>query len=145
MSIGITPRKSLTIAAIDVPDEFLIPLARGLLDGDGSILNKSARADTHGRPGYRWEYLRTQFLSASRPHIQWLRGRILEVVGVDGYIALARGRDGRHDMYTLRFGKRASLVLLPLVYADPNAPRLTRKWQVWANYTTRHRADKTRT
>jgi len=31
ISIGITQRKSLTIGAIDVPDEFVLPLARGLL------------------------------------------------------------------------------------------------------------------
>jgi len=41
-------------------------------------------------------------------------------------------------MYTLRFGKRASLQLLPLIYADPDAPRLTRKWGVWAEYRKRH-------
>jgi hypothetical protein len=142
-SIGISARKSLTIAGLDVPDELLIPLVRGLLDGDGSIINKLARADTKGRSGYRWEYLRTQFVSASRRHIEWLRSRILEVLKLDGYISLARGRDGRHDMYTLRFGKRDSLLLLPLLYADSNAPRLTRKWRVWASYVERHGVGRT--
>src|SRR2546430_13087223 len=37
-STGLTPRKSLTIGALSAPDEFLIPLARGLLDGDGNII-----------------------------------------------------------------------------------------------------------
>ena len=46
MSVGLTPRKSLTIGAIPVPDEFLFPLARGLLDGDGSIINEVYRVDT---------------------------------------------------------------------------------------------------
>ncbi len=49
MTIGLSPRKSLTLGAIDVPDAFLLPLTRGLLDGDGSIMNKSARADTGRR------------------------------------------------------------------------------------------------
>src|SRR5438445_10135033 len=31
-SVGLTPRKSITIGALSVPDEFLIPLSRGLLD-----------------------------------------------------------------------------------------------------------------
>jgi hypothetical protein len=139
VSIGITPRKSLTMGKLDVPDELLVPLARGLLDGDGSIINKRARADTKRRNDYYWEYLRTQFLSASRPHIEWLHDRFLKLLELDGYIASARGRAGRHDMYTLRFGKRASLVLLPLIYADRGAPRLTRKWRVWADYVERHR------
>lgn len=141
MRIGISPRKSLTIAGLDVPNVLLLPLARGLLDGDGSIINKLARADTKGRPGYRWEYLRTQFVSASRPHVDWLHRRILSSLKLDGYIALARGRDGRHDQYTLRFGKRDSLVLLPLLYADPDSPRLTRKWNIWADYAKRHQLD----
>jgi hypothetical protein len=138
VSIGITPRKSLTLADLDVPDALLIPLIRGLLDGDGSIINKRARADTKRRNDYYWEYLRTQFVSASRSHVEWLHDRVLQVLELDGYVALARGHDGRHDMHTLRFGKRTSLVLLPLLYADRCAPRLTRKWRVWTDYLERH-------
>jgi len=50
-STGLTPRKSLTIGGLSVPDNFLMPLARGLLDGDGSVLNKVYRADTGRRSG----------------------------------------------------------------------------------------------
>ena len=31
--------KSLTLGSIDVPDEFLLPVVRGRLDGDGSVVN----------------------------------------------------------------------------------------------------------
>ena len=41
-TIGIGPRKSLTIGALRVPDKYLLVVARGLLDGDGSIINKRA-------------------------------------------------------------------------------------------------------
>ena len=138
-TIGITPRKSLTLGAIEVPDDVLTDLLRGLLDGDGSIINKRARADTRRSREYTWEYLRTSFLSASRPHIVWLRSRISDALGIDGYIATGRSRK-RPDrvMYTLRFGKRHSLKLLPLIYSDLDAPRLTRKWRVWQEYQTRH-------
>jgi len=54
--VGLTPRKSLTIGAIRAPAEFVIPLARGLLDGDGSVINKVYRADTGRRSDYFWEY-----------------------------------------------------------------------------------------
>jgi hypothetical protein len=137
-TIGITPRKSLVLGRIDVPDALVADLLRGLLDGDGSIINKRARADTKRAHSYYWEYLRTSFLSASRAHIDWLRGRIDGVFGLDGYVATARPRDGHAQMYTLRFGKRMSLELLPWIYADPDAPRLTRKWRVWAEYQKRH-------
>lgn len=48
-SVGLTPRKSLTLGGISVPDRFLVPLTRGLLDGDGSIINEVYRADTGRR------------------------------------------------------------------------------------------------
>ncbi|HEV2011911.1 MAG TPA: LAGLIDADG family homing endonuclease [Candidatus Limnocylindria bacterium] len=140
-TIGITARKSLVLGAVEVPDALLADLLRGLLDGDGSIINKRARADTGRTRSYYWEYLRTSFLSASRAHIVWLRERIDVAFGLQGYIATARARDGHHEMYTLRFGKRGSLELLPRIYADPAAPRLTRKWRVWADYVERHSRD----
>jgi len=44
--IGIKARRSLTIGALSVPDHLTLDIARGLLDGDGSIINKRTRADT---------------------------------------------------------------------------------------------------
>lgn len=141
LTIGITPAKSLTIGAIAVPDELLFPLARGLLDGDGSIMNKVARADTKRRQDYRWEYLQTKFVSASRAHLLWLREKLVAATGSQGLIMTKKAQGRRHACYTLRFSKRDSLRLLPLLYADPSAPRLTRKWRIWADYATRHMID----
>ena len=139
-SVGLTPRKSLTIGAISVPDEFLIPLARGLLDGDGSVINKVYRADTGRRPDYFWEYLITSFKSASRPHLEWLQSRLGVVTGQTGYLSqlnLKQPLPNRHPFFELRFGKRSSLVLLPLLY-PPTAPCLERKRAIWLFYAQRH-------
>jgi len=141
VSIKIEPRKSLTIGAIDIPGELLLPLVRGLLDGDGSIMNRTARADTKRRSDYRWEYLQTKFVSASRNHLIWLRERLREATGLEGYLMTNKARDGRHACYALRFSKRGSETLLPLLYSDPTAPRLTRKWGIWADYAARHAID----
>ncbi len=72
-SVGLTPRKSLTLGQIAVPDALTLPLARGLLDGDGSVINKTYRSDTGRTNTYYWEYLQTRFYSASQPHLAWLR------------------------------------------------------------------------
>lgn len=69
---GLTPRKSLVLGPIHVPDALLCHLVRGLLDGDGSIINKVWRADTSRRSDYWYEWFRVQFVSASRCHIDWL-------------------------------------------------------------------------
>jgi hypothetical protein len=137
-TIGITARKSLTLGAIAVADEHLLSLVRGLLDGDGSVMNKLARADTHGRAGYLWEYLQTKFTSASRAHLEWLSTRLHDALGVDGLILTLRQRGEHRPCYQLRYGKRASHVLLAALYSDPLAPRLTRKWLVWQRYLDRH-------
>lgn len=69
-SIGLTPRKSLTLGAIDVPEEFLADLVRGLLDGDGSITNHIWKADTTRRSDYYYEWFRTRISSASLRHLE---------------------------------------------------------------------------
>ncbi|MEK6226326.1 MAG: LAGLIDADG family homing endonuclease [Chloroflexota bacterium] len=134
---GLTPRKSLTLGAIDVPDAYLIPLVRGLLDGDGSVCvfrNKPTRAKY---PDYEYERLWVFFLSASRAHIDWLHARIRESFGLKGYVERIV-RKNRHDLFRLKYGKRESIVLLRLLYSDQVAPCLDRKRRKWIDYATRH-------
>lgn len=136
--IGISGRKSLTIGALAIPDEFLLSAVRGFLDGDGSILNKRARADTGRRRDYYWEYLQTRFVSGSRQHLDWLKRRLDESLGPDGLVITRKTRGRRHACYTLRYSKIDSHRLLSRLYRDPAAPRLTRKWLVWRRYLDRH-------
>jgi hypothetical protein len=136
-SVGLTPRKSLTLGGIDVPDAHLAALARGLMDGDGSISN-FVHAPTPGAyPNYRYERLWVFFHSASRAHIDWLRIRLRALVGVEGYVEVLK-REGRHDFFKLKYGKHATIALLRLFYADPDAPRLIRKWRIWDDYIRRN-------
>jgi hypothetical protein len=135
-SVGLTPRKSLTLGAIDVPDAYVVPLARGLMDGDGSILNFVHRPTVKAQPNYWYERLSVCFHSASRPHIDWLRSRLLPIAETVGYVETAK-RDGRHDFFKLKYGKAASAALLSAFYADPAAPKLVRKWRIWDAYVER--------
>jgi hypothetical protein len=139
-SVGLTPRKSLTIRSISVPDEFLFPLVRGLLDGDGSIINEVYRADTGRRKDYFWEYLITSFKSASRPHLEWLGSRLHAATGHAGCLSELKRKTplpNRHPLFELRYGKRSSLLLLPLIYPVA-APSLERKRAIWLAYAQRH-------
>ena len=135
-SVGLTPRKSLTLGAIDVPDAYVVPLARGLMDGDGSILNFVHRPTVKAQPNYWYERLSVCFHAASRPHIDWLRSRLLPIAETVGYVETAK-RDGRHDFFKLKYGKAASAALLSAFYADPAAPKLVRKWRIWDAYVER--------
>lgn len=139
-SVGLTPRKSLTLGAIDVPRELFFPLARGLLDGDGTVLNKVYRADTGRRADYYWEYLVTGFNSGSREHLEWIRNEIEALTGFRATVAELRRKASqtkRHPYFGLRYGKRASHQLLPLLY-PAGAPCLERKRAIWHDYAERH-------
>jgi hypothetical protein len=134
--IGLTPRKSLTLGAIDVPDEFLASLVRGLLDGDGSISNGVWKADTTRRSDYYYEWLRTRFASASPPHLEWLKDRLHSRLNLRGWIwrDMSRGR----GMSWLSYGKHDSIKLLRWLYSDPAAACLLRKREIWDGYAARH-------
>jgi len=135
-SIGLTPRKSLTLGALLVPPEFLASLVRGLLDGDGSISNAVWKADTSRRSDYYYEWLRVRFASASRPHLDWLKQQLSGALGVRGWIWIDNSRT--HPMGCLSYGKADSIALLSWLYADPDAPSLRRKRAIWDDYARRH-------
>lgn len=135
-SIGLTPRKSLTLGAIAVPDEYLAPLVRGLLEGDGSITNGVWKADTSRRSDYYYEWLRARFASASLAHLEWLKRRLNAQLGLSGWIWVDRNRV--NVMGCLAYGKHDSIKLLKWVYADPAAPCLLRKRAIWDDYVRRH-------
>jgi hypothetical protein len=136
LGVGLTPRKSLTIGALSAPDSFLLPLTRGLLDGDGSIINKVYRADTGRRSDYFWEYLITSFNSASGRHIQWLQGALGRVLNIKGSVQKSTTTAG-NPYFELRYAKAASSILLPLLYPT-GAPCLERKREIWHAYVSRH-------
>lgn len=133
MTAGLTPKKSLTLGAITVPDEFLVHCARGLLDGDGSVLDYWY--DGTGKAlGKRYEGFVTRFISASPAHIEWLRAALRRVVGVTGNV----GRPSIRGCWSLNYAIAESTVLLPLLYPSADVPKLERKWATWVRYATRH-------
>lgn len=58
-SIGLTEKKSLTIAWPKIPVEYEADFMRGLIDGDGSVISRS------DRPGQQVPDLRVQLVTAS--------------------------------------------------------------------------------
>jgi hypothetical protein len=137
-AIGLGPRKSLTLGALAVPDEYLFDVVRGLLDGDGTIINHSYRADTGAKRPYLWEYLITRFCSASRDHLDWLATRLRDLIGISGAITGSPSPLSGNTVWSLSFSKRPSVILLGTIYRDADAPCLNRKRRVWLDYAARH-------
>ncbi|MBI2773839.1 MAG: hypothetical protein HYX56_05035 [Chloroflexi bacterium] len=133
-SIGLMPRKSLVLGALGVPSDLLLDCARGLLDGDGSLVDYWY--DGGGKAaGRRYEGFSTRFISASRPHVAWLSGELTRIVGVRGFITRPSPPRG---CWALNYMIRESCVLLPRIYPTSDVPKLERKWEVWRAYAARH-------
>jgi hypothetical protein len=145
LTIGLMPRKSLVLGGIDVPDEYLMTLMRGLLDGDGSVYTLTHHPTVKTYRDYKYERLWTFFNSGSRSHVEWIEARLARALGIAGYIETIKKDGHENPMYRVKYGNRTSRVLLPAMYADENVPRLERKWLTWAGYAARHAINVPRT
>jgi hypothetical protein len=124
--IGIMPRKSLRLGALQVPHQLFFHTLRGLVDGDGSIARYTDRKGRH--------CFSIRLYSASEPHLIWVAGVLRERLGVTGSLVMIRRKKrtlGRHPVYQLAYGREASRIIASFLYADPFAPRLDRKWIRW--------------
>ncbi len=126
-AIGFTPRKTYSIGALSIPDKFFPDFLRGHLDGDGSILAYADRYNTRLKPEYVYQRLYVRFLSASRPHIEWLQTSITRLLGVDGYVTERRGPGATVPLCRLSFAKKDAIALLRWIYYAPGVPCLARK------------------
>lgn len=104
LSIGLTPRKSLTLGELQVPDEWFSDFLRGVIDGDGCI-----RSWVHPTNGKEQWSLRVY--SASLPFMQWLEKMIERKFLVWGRIH-QRGK----QMFNLKYGKLAAKQILQHCY-----------------------------
>lgn len=117
LDIGITPNKTKTIGALQIPDKFFFDFLRGHFDGDGSC---------YGYWDKRWKssfMFYMKFVSASKSHISWLQSKIRDALGINGAI----GKAG--SIYQLSYAKRESMILAPKIYHSNKIPYLKRKYE----------------
>jgi hypothetical protein len=142
--VGVMPRKTFRLSEIAVPDSFLAPLARGLLDGDGSVLSYWHVPNRRQYPGHQNLRLTTRFYSASLRHVEWLAHRLGSVFSLTGSIGVDARATRENPLYHLQYAKRASQVLLSALYSDDAAPRLARKHARWLWFLENERAFRAR-
>ena len=116
-SIGLTPAKSKTIGALKIPAKYFWDFLRGSYDGDGSSY---AYWDKRWRSSYMFY---TDFVSASKLHIDWVREEVFSRLGIRGHITTAKGR----TLFQLKYAKGDSLKLLRKMYYSRRVVCLSRK------------------
>jgi hypothetical protein len=117
LSIGLTPKKSLTMGELAIPKKYFFDFLRGCFDGDGTFYSYWDK---------RWKsshmfYL--EFVSASRRHIDWLQYEIEDRLGAKGHIVC----DGKFSTYQLKYAKREALEIIGKMYYTPRVVCLSRK------------------
>ena len=127
LTVGLVPRKSHVLRGDRRAFRVSCHLVRGLLDGDGSVMDVTYDGTGKAR-GKRYRTLLVRFVSASRDHITWLQERISSQFQLAGAVQCQQG------MWSLAYAKRASLALLGMLYPDANVPCLRRKREVWERF-----------
>jgi len=116
LEAGITPNKSLTMPALNIPDEFFVDFLRGNFDGDGT---------TYGFRDKRWKssfmyYL--CFISASKEFLIYIDEKIFTHYGVQHKnITQASG------VFKLSYAKKDASLLAVRMYHSHDVIALSRK------------------
>lgn len=128
LAIGLTPRKSLTLGQLNVPDSRFKDFLRGVIDGDGNI--RGWRHPSNGRQ--QWAL---RVYGASKPFLQWIKETISRLWRVEAgfhksHTDLDR-RMNRQPQYALKYGKLAAKIILSRCYYS-GAIALERKRKIAA-------------
>jgi hypothetical protein len=123
MKIGLMPRKSLIIGALDIPNKYFRDFLRGHLDGDGSIYTYEDKYNHYKGKTYLNTRIYTKFISGSKKHIEWLYEKIAKLVKIKG--ALLHNK--RTRMSEIKYAKYESIKLFKWLYYKKNLPTLMRK------------------
>jgi len=117
LSIGLSPAKSKTMGGIDAPDKYFFDFLRGLHDGDGTFYSYW---DSRWRSSFMFY---TEFISASKKHVDWLRHKLFNLIKVGGYIT----GGNKKSIYQLKYAKGESLKILKKMYYSKDVVCLSRK------------------
>lgn len=118
ISIGLTANKSKTISKIKVPRKYFFDFLRGHFDGDGSFYS-------YWDPRWKSSFMfYTEFISASKNHVDWLRTEIGVLLGIQGHITKSKNQ----ACYQLKYAKADTLKLLNKIYYQKNLIYLERKY-----------------
>ena len=124
LKIGLTPAKSKTLRAVDVPETFFGDFMRGCFDGDGSIGEFAHPESNHLQ-------LRLRIFSASSDFLKWLLAEHRRLWHIDGGWIYT---DKKKSVGSLCFGKKDSIEILRRIYQHKSQYYLKRKYAIVAKY-----------
>ena len=115
ISIGIHPKKSHTIKALNIPERFFCDFLRGFFDGDGTFYTFWDK---------RWPNsfcFQISFASASKEFIYWLKEENSRLFSVKGFVCIGK------NVYNLRYVKGDTRKIFKTMYYNNCSFFLSRK------------------
>lgn len=123
LSLGVTPRKSLSILFPSIPIEYLHLFIRGYFDGDGCIHLKEGK------------YPKVIFTSGSIKFIQGLANILSNILQIPAKSANSQIENSGNPCYRLGYSSKDSRKILEFMYKDlEKAPYLERKFEIYQKY-----------
>jgi len=104
LSIGLTPKKSLTIERVEIPQAYFYDFLRGLIDGDGGMQRWVHCTN-------RREQWNLRISSGSKRFLEWLQNEIVRFIGAHGKLYAERP-----STFRLKFGKMAAREIIKQCY-----------------------------
>lgn len=123
-SIGLKPRKSLTLEKVNIPSKFFADFLRGFFDGDGNF-------KVFRHPESQYPQIRVRFTSASPKFIRWLYQEIRRELRTRGFILKGVRSEN------LEYAIDDSIKLLDYMYYSSDVVCLSRKLQKVRHYFKR--------
>jgi len=121
LGIGLMRNKTKRISSLEIPDKFFFEFLRGHLDGDGCIRVYQDLIYPKSQRIY------TSFNSSNIRHLEWLQSTIKRLLNINGYI------ENKIRIFSLKYAKNDSSVLLPEIYPNSKIPCLKRKYKIVQN------------
>ena len=116
-TIGLMPNKTKVMGQVEIPKKYFFDFLRGHFDGDGTFYS-------YWDPRWKSSFMfYTEFVSASKKHIEWIRDVLFGLLKIKGHIT----GNSETAVYQLKYAKAESLTLLPKMFYHDNAICLSRK------------------
>ena len=134
------PSKTSKLGLLKIPNEYFADFLRGHIDGDGSVISYIDKHNSYKGKTYTYNRLYVTLRYASFRHMKWIRCRIYKNLKIKGSLSGWKNRKKKNlkILWTLRFCKKDSLVLLKYIYYGKNVPCLRRKRKVAEIFLKKH-------
>ncbi|BDG33489.1 hypothetical protein [Parageobacillus thermoglucosidasius] len=109
IKVGLTPKKSLTLGELNIPEKYFIDFLRGVIDGDGCIKQRNLK-NANLTPDFGFA-----IYSASFTFLNWINEYCTTLLNVKGTICK---HSSSKNFWELRWRKKDSIKIAHALYQD---------------------------